>query len=78
MGRLAKLSAIGLFAAGAAILAGCGSGEEPPRTKEALMEQLNKTVDYDKLPADQKAKLPNPGDGRPSGPPPQFAGDRTQ
>jgi prepilin-type N-terminal cleavage/methylation domain-containing protein len=40
--------------------------------------QMNKTVDYDSLPEESKKRLPNRGDGTPSGPPPQFANDRTR
>ena len=74
MGRTSRLI-LGLTALVA--LSGCDSGEPAPKTKEDLQNQLSKTVDYDSLPADQKAKLPNRGDGTPTGPPEQFKNDRT-
>lgn len=68
MGR-PSLVAITLFMSVSLVVAGCGSGDDGPKTKEELTKQLSKTVDYSKLSDKQKAALPNPGDGTHSAPP---------
>lgn len=78
MGRSSRLILSGLVLTVGLGLLGCSPEESGPKTKEELESRLGATVDLSKLTPEQRAKLPNPGDGTPSGPPPQFAGDRTR